>query len=130
MRELTYAAAAPALDLDELERVMGVVRAIGPVPLPAEILLSPKDMAKLMPEQDPPPVQVYDGIPIRVSEWLGEGQWVALDNRGRVVIINGQPVDPGPDIFKSMLMPGEWVLPDNGEAKQSLSWYGKPRDGA
>lgn len=96
---LTYASPAPALDLEELERIMGVVRAIGPIQLPAEILLSPKDMAKLMPAPQPSPVQVYAGIPIRVSEWLGEGQWVALDSRGRVVMVNGTRVDPGPDIF-------------------------------
>lgn len=34
-----------------------------------------------------------------MSEWLGEDQWVALDSKGRVVMVNGQRVDPGPDIF-------------------------------
>lgn len=56
MSDALYASPAPALDLEELDRLMGVVRATGPIPQPAEILLSPKGMAKLMPAQQPPPV--------------------------------------------------------------------------
>lgn len=89
---MTDAAPTPALDMAQMERIAHMIAAI-----PAKMQVSLQAMAKLTGRTDV--AIIHLDIPIEVNPWLGAGQWLTLDRYDRVVMINGQRVNPGPDIF-------------------------------
>ena len=91
---------------DALERL---VAQLGkpPPPAPAQLLMNAATIARMKAEADPElsPVAMLPGLRIVEHPMMGDGQWAVLDTEGRLIMVNGTPVDPGPTLAE-LLIPG------------------------